>query len=135
MPVSVTLSTASPSSAARRTSTFPPSGVNFTALVMRFPSSWAMRVGSTAEQGTWAADRTRPMCLRSASGRASSTAWPARLARSVSRSSSASWPVCIFDRNSRSPTRRSSRSAFRSMTSAKWSVSSPLARSSRSSWM
>jgi hypothetical protein len=47
MPVSATLSTASFPSTARVTSTFPSSGVNFTALEMRLPRSWAMRVGST----------------------------------------------------------------------------------------
>ena len=56
------------------------------------------------------------MFLRSASGRISATASAAIAARSVPRSSIASCPDWIRDRNSRSPTRRSSRCALRSIT-------------------
>ena len=111
MPVSETLSTASFPWTARVTSTFPSSGVNFTALEMRLPRSWAMRVGSTARRGTAAEDMVSSMRLYPAAGRASCTASAARPARSVSRTSSASVPDCIWDRNSRSPTRRRRRSA------------------------
>ena len=119
MPVSVTASTAWSPSVRTLTSIRPPSGVNFTALEMRLPSSWAIRVGSAANVGASSLDRTRLMFLRWASGRISATVSAAIAARSVPRSSMASCPDWIRDRNSRSPTRRSSRCALRSITSAK----------------
>ena len=64
MPVSATASTAWSPCMPTLTSTLPPSGVNFTALEMRLPASWAMRSGSRAKQGRAAAERASSMCFR-----------------------------------------------------------------------